>query len=98
MSFKRKIAILAVPALLVLAGGAVAVHAATTPKPTPAASQSETGTENQAGEVETANQAGETEKANQSGEVDQADQAGDQGQSGHNDTGTQDDHQSTGNE
>ncbi len=98
MTFKRKFAILAVPALLALAGGAVAVHAATTPKPTPAAAQTEAGTENQAGEVETANQAGETEKANQAGEVDQADQAGDQGQSGHDDTGTQNDHQSTGNE
>ena len=92
MSFKRKFAILAVPALLVLAGGAVAVHAGTTPKPTPAASQSEIGTENQAGEVE---------KANETGAVEQADQAGDQGQSsqsGHSDSGDQVDHQSTGNE
>lgn len=90
MNFKRKFAILAVPALLALAGGAVAVHAASTPKPpTPTATQIETGPENQAGEVETANQAGE---------VDQADQAGAQGQSGHSDTGDQVDHQSTGNE
>lgn len=88
MHFKRKFAILAVPAVLVLAGGAVAVHAAT-PNPAPASSQNESGTENQAGEVETANQAGEVETANQ---------AGDQGQSGHNDTGDQVDHQFNGNE
>jgi hypothetical protein len=89
MSFKRKFAILAVPALLALAGGAVAVHAASTPKPAPAATQNDSGTENQAGETEAANQAGEVETANQ---------AGDQGQSGHNDTGAQADHQFDGNE
>ena len=88
MSFKRKFAILAVPAVLVLAGGAIAVHAAT-PNPSPASSQKDTGTENQASETEAANQAGEVETANQ---------AGDQGQSGHNDTGAQADHQFDGNE
>lgn len=34
MNFRRKLAIVAVPAVLVLAGGAVAVHAAT-PNPAP---------------------------------------------------------------
>jgi hypothetical protein len=35
MNFKRKIAIVAVPAVLALGGGALAVHAASTPNPTP---------------------------------------------------------------
>jgi hypothetical protein len=35
MNFRRRIAIVAVPAVLVLGGGAIAVHAATTPNPTP---------------------------------------------------------------
>lgn len=86
MQFKRKLAILAVPAVLALAGGAIAVNAANTPTPTPPSSQKETANEpaeaNQAGEVETANEAGETGTANQTG---------------HADTGEVD-HQATGNE
>jgi hypothetical protein len=90
MQLKRKFAILAVPAVLAIAGGAIAVNAATTPTPSPASSsQKDTGTENQAGEVETAGQAGEVETANE---------AGDQGQNGHADTGDNVDHQSGANE
>jgi hypothetical protein len=40
MAFKRKFAIVAVPAVLALAGGAVAVHAAT-PNPAPTTSASD---------------------------------------------------------
>jgi hypothetical protein len=82
MQIKRKFAILAVPAVLAIAGGAIAVNAANAPTPSPASSQKETGTANEAGEVETANEAGETGTANQSG---------------HSDVGEVD-HQSTGNE
>jgi hypothetical protein len=35
MNFRRKLAIVAVPAVLALGGGAIAVHAASTPNPTP---------------------------------------------------------------
>jgi hypothetical protein len=35
MNFRRKIAIVAVPAVLALSGGAIAVHAASTPNPAP---------------------------------------------------------------
>lgn len=89
MNFKRKLAILAVPAILAVAGGAIAVHAATTPGPSNPSAANESAIENQAGEVETANQAGEVEQANETGA---------QGQSGHADTGDQVDHQATGNE
>jgi hypothetical protein len=35
MNFRRKIAIVGVPAVLALGGGAIAVHAASTPNPAP---------------------------------------------------------------
>jgi hypothetical protein len=88
MRFNRRFAILAVPAILALAGGAVAVHAAVTP--TPAASQSESGTESQA-EDSAATVPGKAAPA------EPADPAGDV-QSGHSDSGDQVDHQATGNE
>jgi len=84
MRLDRRFAILAVPAILALAGGAVAVHAAVTP--TPAASQGESGTESQA-EDSTASPA-KAEPADPAGDV----------QSGHTDSGDQVDHQATGNE
>src|SRR5713101_2434225 len=89
MRFNRRVAILAVPAILALAGGALAVHAASTPPPAPASSENESGTENQA--EDQAGQAGEVETANQA--ETETNQAGDRGQSGHNDSGDQADHQ-----
>ena len=94
MSFNRRFAILAVPAIVALGGGALAVHAASTPTPTPSKSQAQSPAESQTEDA--ANQAGETETANQA--EDQVDQAGAQGQSGHEDTGANADHQFEGNE
>ena len=86
MNFKRKLAILAVPSILAVAGGAIAVHAANTPGPSTPSSANESATENQAEDTVTT-----------SGTAEAADPAGDV-QSGHADTGDQVDHQATGNE
>ena len=45
MNWNRKFAILAVPAILAVGGGALAVHAASTPTPAPTSSQPKTGAE-----------------------------------------------------
>jgi hypothetical protein len=84
MNLKRKFAILSVPAILAAGGGALAVHAASTPTPSPAASQIEK-------DAETPDA---TEPADA---TEQADPAGAQG-TGHSDTAGEVDHQSTGNE
>lgn len=73
MNLKQRIAIVALPAVLTLSVGALAVHAAT-PNPAPPTSQAE------APEAETAGPAGEVEKADapgdvQSGHADTGDQA-----------------------
>jgi hypothetical protein len=86
MRLNRKFVILAVPAILALAGGALAVHAASTPTPAPAKSQAQQPAESQTEESGTS--ATETEKADAPGDV----------QSGHADTGDQADHQFEGNE
>lgn len=86
MRLNRKFLILAVPAILALAGGALAVHAANTPTPAPAKSQAQEPAESQAEASGTS--ATETEKADAPGDV----------QSGHADTGDQTDHQFEGNE
>ena len=86
MQLKRKLAILALPAVLAIAGGAIAVNAATTPSPTPKSSQKET-----ANEPAEAHQVGEGETAHDAGEI------GTAGQTGHNDVGEVD-HQATGTE
>ena len=92
MQFKRKFAILAVPAVLALAGGAVVVHAANTPTPSsPASSQNST-----APEAPEAPEAPGTAAA-----AETADPAGDPAgdvQGGHNDTAANADHQFEGNE
>jgi len=90
MEFKKKLAILAVPAVLAIAGGAVAVNAANTPTPTPAASQKE------APETPGAAEAPEA-TTGAAAEVETADPAGDV-QSGHADPAGEVDHQATGNE
>lgn len=74
MNFRRKMAILAVPVVLALAGGAAVVHGAASPTP-----NAPGGTENQAGED---GQTGEVDKAGDVGQQGTADQAGDQGQVG----------------
>jgi hypothetical protein len=90
MNLKRKLAILSVPAILAVGGGALAVHAASTPTPSPATSQPATDTET----PDAAEAAGGAEPA---GVVEQADPAGAAG-AGHADPAGEVDHQSTGNE
>jgi hypothetical protein len=87
MQLKRKLAILAVPAVLALGGGAIAVNAANTPTPTPASSQKE---------APEAPEAPET-AAGTAAEVETADAAGDV-QSGHSDPAGEVDHQANGTE
>jgi len=88
LQFKRRFAILAVPAVLALGGGALAVHAANTPTPSPASSQS-------APEAPEAPEAPGT-----AGAVETADPAGAAGdvQEGHADPAGTVDHQFEGNE
>jgi hypothetical protein len=85
MNFKRKLAILTVPAVLAVGGGALAVHAASTPSPSPASSQKESATE-------------PADKPEATSATDPVEPAGTDGPSGHADAGDQVDHQSTGNE
>jgi hypothetical protein len=89
MSLRRKMAILAVPVVLALAGGAVLVHAASSPSPnSPAGTQKQAGEEGQTGEVDTAGDVGQQGPADQAGDQgqqgpgDQSGQTGDQGQTG----------------
>lgn len=87
MSLKRRLAILAVPAVLAAGGGALVVHAASSPTPSPALSHSDSSSE--APEApETAQPAGAAEAADPAGDV----------QSGHADPAGEVDHQSTGQE
>ena len=85
MNFNQKVAILAVPALLAVSAGDLAVHAASTAGPSPASSQSEGGTE-------------PAEKPESASATDPIGPAGSADQSGHTDSGDQVDHQSTGTE
>ena len=85
MSLKRRLAILTVPAVLAIGGGALAVHAASSPTPSPASSHSEGATEAPEAPAGTA------------AEVETADPAGDL-QSGHADPAGEVYHQATGNE
>jgi hypothetical protein len=84
MQFKRKFVILAVPAVLALTGGAVAVNAATTPTPSPASSQKEAPEAPEAPDTT----ASAAEPADPAGDV----------QAGHSDPAGEVDHQATGNE
>jgi hypothetical protein len=70
MNLKQRFAIVAVPAIVALGVGALAVNAATTPTPAPATSQSEAG-ETETGEVENDDGPGDV----QSGHNDTGDQA-----------------------
>jgi hypothetical protein len=85
MNWKRRFAIVAVPAVVALGGGAIAVHAATTPTPSPASS-SPAGTH-----TETADPAEAAPK------VETAEPAG-APNIGHADANDQADHQATGEE
>jgi hypothetical protein len=93
MNLKRRFAILAVPAVLAMGGGALAVHAASTPTPSPASSESESATE----APEAPTNAAPKAPAGAAGEVETADPAGDV-QSGHADPPGEVDHQATGEE
>jgi hypothetical protein len=90
MNLKRKFAILSVPAILAVGGGALAVHAASTPTPSPAKSQPATDAET----PDAAEAAGAAEPA---GAAETADPAGAAG-GGHADPAGEVDHQATGNE
>jgi len=78
MSFKRKFAIVAVPAVLALAGGAIAVHAAT-PNPAPTTSASDTADPAEAttGETPAAPEKPDAPEAPGTTDVGHADPAGD---------------------
>ena len=89
MQLKRKLAILAVPAVLALGGGAIAVNAANTPTPTPTPASSQK-------EAPEAPEAPET-AAGTAAEVETADAAGDV-ESGHSDPAGEVDHQANGTE
>jgi hypothetical protein len=89
MNLKRRLAILSVPAVLAMGGGALAVHAASTPAPSPATSQpAET-------EAPDAPEAAGTAEA--TGAAEKADPAGAAG-AGHADPAGEVDHQAAGNE
>jgi hypothetical protein len=90
MSLKSRLAILSVPAILAVGGGAVAVHAASTPTPSPAVSQTGADTE----KPDATEPAGAAETP---GAAEQADPAGAQG-TGHADPAGEVDHQASGNE
>ena len=85
MNLKRRLAILTVPAVLAIGGGALAVHAASTPTPKPPLSQSESTTEAPEAPAGTA---AEKETADPAGDV----------QTGHADPAGEVDHQATGEE
>jgi hypothetical protein len=70
MNLRQRIAIVAVPAIVALGVGALAVQAATTPSGSPVTAQGE-GTETETGDVETADAPGDV----QSGHADTGDQA-----------------------
>ena len=78
MTFRRKLAIVAVPAVLALAGGAIAVHAAT-PNPAPTTSASDTADAVEATTAETpaAAEKPEAPEAPGTADVGHADPAGD---------------------
>jgi hypothetical protein len=90
MNLKSRLAILSVPAILAVGGGAVAVHASSTPPPLPAASQTGADTEKPDATEPAA-------AAEATGAPEQADPAGAQG-TGHADPAGEVDHQATGNE
>jgi hypothetical protein len=71
MNLKQLFAFVAVPAIVALGAGALAVHAATTPPPAPSNSQSEGAETETGGEVEKADGPGDV----QSGHNDTGDQA-----------------------
>lgn len=87
MTLKRRLAILTVPAVLAAGGGALVVHAASSPTPSPALSHRDSTTE--APEA--------PEAAQPAGAADAADPAG-HVQSGHADPAGEVDHQATGQE
>jgi hypothetical protein len=91
MNWKRRFAIIAVPAVVALGGGAIAVHAATTPTPSPASSLP-AGTD-----TETADPSGAADPAEAAGKVETAEPAG-APDAGHADTSAPADHQATGDE
>jgi hypothetical protein len=78
MTFRRKLAIVAVPAVLALAGGAIAVHAAT-PNPAPTTSASDAADPVEATGSETAGAAEKPDapEAHGTAAVGHADPAGD---------------------
>lgn len=78
MNFRRKIAIVALPAVLALAGGAIAVHAASTPNPVPpkAAHDAPDPTEATGTEAQAAAEKPETPEAPGAADVGHADPAG----------------------
>jgi hypothetical protein len=89
MNLRGKMAILAVPVVLALAGGAVVVHGAASPGPkAPAATEKDVPEGSQATGADPAGDQGQQGAADQAGDQgqqgpgDQSDQAGDQGQTG----------------
>jgi hypothetical protein len=78
MTFRRKLAIVAVPAVLALAGGAIAVHAATpNPAPTTSTSDAADPAETTAGQTPASAEKPEAPDAPGTPDVGHADPAGD---------------------
>src|ERR1700682_3954610 len=96
MNLKRRFAILSVPAILAVGGGAIAVHAASSPTPSPATSQPATDTE-KPDATEAAGAAEPVDAVEAAGTTETADPAGAAG-TGHADPAGEVDHQATGNE